>query len=89
MLGAGTQNDLGLTEPLETEPRCFHTRPCLVMDGYFTGALTATINDPRLRGLPPVGAIDQFVDSTDVTRFSDRRRRYITGPGLGTPQLEQ
>jgi hypothetical protein len=89
-IAAGMHNDLGLTEPLETKARYFHTRPFLVMHGYrFTDTLMATINDPQIRSLPPVGAIDQFVDSTDVTQFADRRKRYITGPVLATPQLDK
>jgi hypothetical protein len=34
--------------------------------------------------LPPVGAIDQYVDNTDVTDrgHADLRRRYIAGPRL-------
>ncbi|WP_179121656.1 hypothetical protein [Streptomyces avermitilis] len=89
-LAAGMHNDLGLTEPLETKARYFHTRPFLVMDGYrFTDTLMATINDPQVRSLPPVGAIDQFVDSTDVTQFANRRKRYITGPVLATLHLDK
>jgi hypothetical protein len=81
---AAMHNDLGLTEPLDTATRPFHTRPFLVLDSYrFTDALMATIGDPALRALPPVGAIDQYVDSTDLTgrTFGDRRRRYLADPG--------
>lgn len=43
-------------------------RPFLVLDAYrFADALIPTISDPAVRALPPVGAIDQFVDSTDFT----------------------
>ncbi|WP_329166486.1 DUF4037 domain-containing protein [Streptomyces sp. NBC_01267] len=90
-IAAGMHNDLGLTEPLETEPRYFHTRPFLVIDGYrFTDALMATVNDPRVRALPPVGAIDQYIDSTDVTdrSLADRRRQYATGPVPAAPTLD-
>ncbi|MFI9627561.1 hypothetical protein [Streptomyces sp. NPDC052042] len=38
----------------------------------FAAALTDRITDPAVRGLPPIGAVDQFVDSTDV----------LTRPGL-------
>ncbi|MCS7475515.1 DUF4037 domain-containing protein [Umezawaea endophytica] len=82
---AGLHNDLGLTEPLDPRVRYFHDRPFLVLDAHrFTDALVATIADPALRALPPVGAIDQYVDSTDLTdrAFLDRRRRYVAGPGL-------
>lgn len=32
----------------------------------FTAALLEEITDPRIRHLPPIGAIDQFTDSTDA-----------------------
>jgi hypothetical protein len=35
----------------------------------------ARIYDPDLRRLPLVGAVDQFVDSTDVLSHRDRPRR--------------
>jgi hypothetical protein len=38
------------------------------------------MTDPDLRALPPVGAIDQHVGSTDVSSFPDRWVRYIAGP---------
>jgi hypothetical protein len=78
-------NDLGLTEPLEVAVRYFHDRPYRVLDAYrFTDALVSTISDPAVRAPPPVGAIDQYVDNTDVTDrgHADLRRRYIAGPRL-------
>jgi hypothetical protein len=81
---AEMHNDLSLTEPVETKVRPFHSRPFLVLDAFrFTDALTSTISDPAIRALPPVGAIDQYVDSTNLTDrgFADRRRRYLAGPG--------
>jgi hypothetical protein len=80
-LVATLHNDLGLTEPVDPKLRHFHDRPFLVLDAYrFTDALLATISDPAISSLPPVGAIDQYVDSTDITSYSDRRFRYIAGP---------
>ncbi|MFE2295545.1 hypothetical protein [Streptomyces sp. NPDC059452] len=52
------------------------------------GFFMATIEDPGVRSLPPVGAIDQFVDSTDVTSSADRRRRCVTGPVPAMPNLD-
>lgn len=43
-----------------------------MLRGDFVGASRDAITDPWLRDLPPVGAIDQFVDFTDV--LSDPRR---------------
>ncbi len=81
---AALHNGLGLTEPLDPAVRPFYTRPFRVLGAHrFTEALVATISDPAVRSLPPVGAIDQYVDSTDLTgrRFADLRRRWIAGPG--------
>ncbi len=78
---AELHNELGLTERVDPKVRHFHGRPFLVLDAYrFTDALRATITDPVLSSLPPVGAIDQYVDSTDLTSFGDRRSRYLAGP---------
>jgi hypothetical protein len=60
-------NQLGLTPPLDTSTRGFYDRPYQVIDAArFTAALREAITDPRLGQLPPVGAIDQFTDSTDA-----------------------
>jgi uncharacterized protein DUF4037 len=80
-LAATLHNDLGLTEPVDPKVRYFHDRPFLVLDAHrLTAALLATISDPAVSSLPPVGAIDQYVDSTDLTSYGDRRRRYLAGP---------
>jgi len=64
---AQAHNRLGLTEPLDPATRGFYDRPYQVLDaGRFAGALAAAITDPQLRGLPPIGAADQFIDSTDA-----------------------
>ena len=80
---AARHNGLGLTEPVETRVRYFHDRPFRVLDAYrFTDALIPTIEDPEVRALPPVGAIDQYVDSADLTdrRNAEVRRRYLADP---------
>jgi hypothetical protein len=60
-------NQLGLTAPLDTRTRCFYDRPYQVIDGgRFTAALLEEITDPQIRHVPPIGAIDQFTDSTDA-----------------------
>ena len=64
---ARAHNRLGLTEPLDPGTRGFYDRPYQVLDaGRFAGALTAAITDPQLRVRPPIGAADQFLDSTDA-----------------------
>ena len=64
---AARHNQLGLTPPLDTRTRSFHDRPYQVIDAArFTAALREEISDPQIRQLPPIGAIDQFTDSTDA-----------------------
>lgn len=74
---AAMHNALGITEPLATEVRPYWGRPYLVIGGErFASAIAARITDPQVRDLPPgVGAVDQFVDSTDVLSHTDRCRR--------------
>jgi Domain of unknown function (DUF4037) len=64
---AESHNRLGLTEPLDTRTRGFYDRPYQVIDaGRFAAALAGAITDPLIRQLPPIGAADQFMDSTDA-----------------------
>jgi hypothetical protein len=64
---AAWHNDLGVTPPLDTQLRGFYERPYRVIDAArFTAALREAITDPQLRHLPPTGAVDQFIDSTDA-----------------------
>jgi hypothetical protein len=78
-LVAGLHNDLGLTEPVDPSTRLFHDRPYRVLGAdRFAAALMSTVADPDLRALPPVGAIDQFVDSTDALVRPALRRRLAT-----------
>ncbi len=72
--------DTGLIEPLDPRVRQFHSRPWRVLGTErFSAALTARITDPWLRTLPRVGAIDQFVDNTDVLARADRARSTVRG----------
>ncbi len=73
---AGRHNAVGLTEPVEASLRDYHDRPAKVlMADRFADACFATVTDPVLRALPPVGAVDQVVDSTDVLEQPTRYRR--------------
>ncbi len=64
---AALHNQLGLTPPLDTSSRGFFSRPFQVLGaGRFAGALRAAITDQQVRRLPPAGAVDQFIDSTDA-----------------------
>lgn len=64
---AQAHNALGLTEPLDPGTRPYFDRPFQVLAaGRFAAALTGAITDPAVRHLPPIGAADQFLDSTDA-----------------------
>jgi Domain of unknown function (DUF4037) len=65
---AARHNALGLTEPVDESVGLFHERPFRVLgSSRFVDACLERVSDPWLRSLPLTGAIDQFVDSTDVT----------------------
>src|SRR5207253_3245539 len=66
-VAAELTNALGLAEPVDPALRPFHDRPFRVLGAErFTDALLAAVTDAEVRALPKVGAVDQFVDSTDV-----------------------
>jgi hypothetical protein len=71
---AEAHNALGLTEPVEPRASAFHDRPFRVIHAErFVAAL--------LDGSPsPVGAIDQFVDSTDALGDRAFTRRVVDCP---------
>jgi len=64
---AARHNALRLTPPVDGTVRPFHARPFRVLgSARFVDVCLERETDPRLRSMPLVGAIDQFVDSTDV-----------------------
>jgi Domain of unknown function (DUF4037) len=72
---AARHNALGLTSPVDATGRPFHGRPFRVLgSARFVDACLARVTDPWLKSLPPVGAIDQFADSTDVLSYPQRFR---------------
>jgi hypothetical protein len=76
---ARRHNDLGLTRALDARTGSFHGRPFRVlMADRFVEACREAITDPWLMALPPVGAVDQFADSTDVLSDAARARRLAT-----------
>lgn len=82
---AEEHNSLGLTEPIDPFCRPFFDRPFRVIDaGRFAAALFAGITDPRIRDLPRIGAVDQFVDSTDAST-DQALARAITAAAHGLP----
>ena len=76
---AESHNRLGLTEPLDPRTRRYYERPFQVAGaGRFAAALTEAIADPAVRRLPPIGAADQFLDSTDALGDLRYPRAVIT-----------
>lgn len=71
---ARRHNASGLTAPIDDPTvRPFHGRPFQVLDApRFANACRDGIQDPWLAGLPLVGSVDQFADSTDVLSAADR-----------------
>jgi hypothetical protein len=66
-LVAAAQNELGLTDPLDPTTRSYHGRPFQVLHAErFAAALRAGLEASELRALPPIGAVDQYADSTDL-----------------------
>ena len=80
-INAAATNASGLgARAVDPTPRPFHDRPFTVLDGErYAAALRDAITDPVVRGLPPTGAVDQWVDSTDVLSHATRSRGATRG----------
>jgi Domain of unknown function (DUF4037) len=67
---ARLHNATGVTAPVDERSHTFYGRPFRVLgSGRFVTACLEQVSDERLRGLPLVGGIDQFADSTDVLAY--------------------
>jgi hypothetical protein len=76
---ASMQNTLALTDPLPTEPSYFFTRPFRVLhSGQFADALSAHLESDLLHLVASIGAVDQWVDSTDILSNTARTTRTST-----------
>jgi hypothetical protein len=77
---ARMHNALAITEPLPTEVETFFDRPYLVIQsGRFVDAIQAAMTDEDVMRLPLyLGAVEQFVDSTDVLERNRRIARLRT-----------
>lgn len=68
-----------ITELVDPSGRPFHGRPFrVIMADRFVAACRDAVTDPWLAGLPLVGAVDQFVDSTDALRDPAIARRLLS-----------
>jgi len=75
---AEVHNALALTPPLDPRVRGFHDRPYRVLDAArFADALRATVTDPVLAPLPPIGGLDTFLDNTNLAGDRVRRRAAV------------
>ena len=73
---ARRHNAAGVTRPVPPDVSLFHGRPFRVLaSGRFVDACVEGVQDPWLRDLPLVGAIDQVADSTDVLQDAGAARR--------------
>ena len=71
-LVAGRHNASGLTARADPATRTYYGRPfAVLMAGRFVEATMAAIADETLRALPPIGSVDQFIDSTPVLQSPD------------------
>ena len=86
---ARRQNALRVTRWVDPSVRLFHGRPFRVLASErFVEACLERVTDAWLRAAPPVGAIDQFVDSTDVLSYPERARRIAAIYGTPLPVSE-
>lgn len=66
-LVARRHNESALTEPVEPTLRSYYGRPFQVLRAErFVASCLAAVRDDRLRQVPPIGSVDQIVDSTPV-----------------------
>lgn len=72
------QNQLGLAGRVDATRRPYFGRPYPVIDaGRFAAALLDRIDDALLATLPPIGGIDQYVDSADVLTRPELTRKIM------------
>jgi hypothetical protein len=79
-------NAIAVTPPVDPAVRpTYYDRPYRVMEaGRFVGALREQITDERVRALPLIGAVDQFVDSTDAIGNSAVLRSAVAAELAGS-----
>jgi hypothetical protein len=78
-LVAEKHNSLGVTGPMDITPRQYFSRPFVVMRAdRFANALLGAVQGPELRRIPVrMGAIDQFIDSTDFIEHVETYRSVL------------
>ena len=70
-------NELGITAPVPTKVSSFHERPYMVIHAdEIAVAIRAAITDEQIKNIPVrIGALDQFVDCTDIAGNADLSRK--------------
>lgn len=70
-------NQLGITKPpVEVTIDLYHGRPYHVLNTLdFVSAITQAITNERIKAFPPIGGVNQFVDSTDMLEVPERYRK--------------
>jgi len=78
-------NALAVTPPLDPAVRpTYYDRPYQVMEaGRFVPALREQISDERVRALPLIGAVDQFIDNTNAIGNGAVLRAAVTAELTG------
>ncbi|UCC68712.1 MAG: DUF4037 domain-containing protein [Armatimonadota bacterium] len=75
---AEMHNTLGITGPLPTNVGRFYTRPYLVPEGDFAGAICEKITSEEIKRLPSyVGSVDLLTNLVCVRDWPDRRARLV------------
>ena len=82
---ARLHNAIGVTPPVDPAVRpTYYDRPYAVLEaGRFVRALRDQISTEQVRELPLIGAVDQFIDSTDAIGDSALLRSAVSASVLG------
>jgi hypothetical protein len=84
------QNQLGLADRVEPTRRPYFDRPYPVIDAArFATVLLERVGDATLAALPPIGAVDQYIDSTDVLSRPDLPRYIMDAASRRSPGNER
>jgi hypothetical protein len=82
---ARLHNAIGVTPPVDPAVRpTYYDRPYAVLEaGRFARALRDQISSGKVRELPLIGAVDQFIDNTDAIGDSALRQAAVRASVLG------